>query len=317
MSSESARTLADLIDLRRGSTYKSSLLGHDGPVLLGLSSIAPNGGFRRDSLKTYGGESPTEMTLAPGDIYVSLKDVTQSADLLGAVARVPSDIAAGRLTQDTVRLIFKEGTSGEADYVYWLLRTPQYREYCRVHAIGVTTLALPRSDFLAFPAPPRTAERANIVDVLRALDDKIEAEVAFRKDLDEAIRLVGRHLTRDGSTTWPPEQLRVHFETTRGLSYSGAGLTDEPGLPLHNLNSVLEGGAYKFSGIKYYAGEFKERHTVVPGDLVVANTEQGFSELLIGYPAIIPSVFGERGIFSHHLHRVKLRKGSPLSQYWL
>src|SRR6266567_4329243 len=119
MSSEGSRPLGDLVALRRGSTYKSALLNQEGPVLLGLSSILPNGGFRRDSLKTYGGDSPNEITLAPGDTYVSLKDVTQSGDLLGAVARVPPDVQAGRLTQDTVRLIPNRVGEADADYIYW------------------------------------------------------------------------------------------------------------------------------------------------------------------------------------------------------
>ena len=126
--------LGDVVTLQRGTTYKSALLGQPGPVLLGLGSIQRNGGFRDDSLKTYGGESPAKLTLHPGDIYVSLKDVTQSADLLGAIARVPPHVPAGRVTQDTVKLTFirKDVPSG---YLYWLMRTPFYREYCRAHAI--------------------------------------------------------------------------------------------------------------------------------------------------------------------------------------
>ena len=70
-----ALTLGDVVTLQRGTTYKSALLGQDGPVLLGLASIQRNGGFRDDNLKTYGGDSPEKLTLRPGDIYVSLKDV--------------------------------------------------------------------------------------------------------------------------------------------------------------------------------------------------------------------------------------------------
>src|SRR5262249_53275296 len=50
--------LGDLVTLTRGKTYKSSMKGLPGPVLLGLSSINRNGGFREDSLTTYGGDSP-------------------------------------------------------------------------------------------------------------------------------------------------------------------------------------------------------------------------------------------------------------------
>lgn len=106
-----APTIGEVVSLVRGTTYKSTLLEQPGPVLLGLASIQRNGGFRDDSLKTYGGESKPHQLLVPGDLFVSLKDVTQSADLLGAVARVPASIASGRLTQDTVKLVSATATT--------------------------------------------------------------------------------------------------------------------------------------------------------------------------------------------------------------
>ena len=167
------KMLGDYFTLQRGTTYKSALLGQPGPVLLGLASIERNGGFRSESLKTYGGDSPSKLLVQPGEIYLSLKDVTQSADLLGAVARLPSWQRAGRLTQDTVKLEPRD-TGVPLDYLYWLLRTPQYRDYCRAHATGTTNLGLSREDFLSFPAPEPDATQLAIVRALDALDDKIE-----------------------------------------------------------------------------------------------------------------------------------------------
>ena len=164
-------TLGDYVVLQRGTTYKSRLLGLPGPVLLGLSSIARNGGFRSDSLRTYGGESPDKLLLRVGDLFVSLKDVTQTGDLLGSVARVPSSVPLGRLTQDTVKLSLVKDVPTE--YLYWILRTEKYRAYCRAHAIGTTNLSLSREDFLNFPIPSPTAERLRLVRLLDALEDKI------------------------------------------------------------------------------------------------------------------------------------------------
>jgi len=171
MASE-GRTLGDVVKLVRGTTYKSALLGQPGPVLLGLASIQRNGGFRSDSLKTYGGESKEKILLRPGDLFVSLKDVTQSADLLGSIARVPTEVALGRLTQDTVKLEFRDDSYPPA-LVYWTLRSPCFRAYCRAHATGTTNLGLPREDFLAYQLPPPAPEVLSLVQLLEDIENRI------------------------------------------------------------------------------------------------------------------------------------------------
>jgi len=87
-------------------------------------------------------------------------------------------------------------------------------------------------------------------------------------------------------------------------------------IPMHNLNSVYEGGGYKYEGIKYYTGDFKERHIIKPEEIIVANTEQGHEFKLIGFPAVVPNYFGERGIFSQHIYKLSISKNTYLtSQY--
>ena len=176
-------TIGDFVDLQRGNTYKSSLLGQAGPYLLGLGSIARDGGFRGEKLKTYGGHSDERMLVTPGDLYVSLKDVTQSGDLLGAIARVPPEIKNGRMTQDTVKLIFKKEIS--KDYFYWLLRTPQYREYCRSRATGTTNLGLSREDFFNFPVPCLDSKKELLVTVLEACESKITLNTQINQTLEQ------------------------------------------------------------------------------------------------------------------------------------
>lgn len=117
---------------------------------------------------------------------------------------------------------------------------------------------------------------------------------------------------------WCIERMGEHVEAERGLSYSGKGLVGAgEGVPMHNLNSVREGGGYKYDGIKWYSGDYRQRHLVRAGDLIVANTEQGFDHLLIGCPALVPAAFGETGLFSHHLYRVQPKQTSPLSKLYL
>lgn len=169
------RPLRDFVTLQRGQSYKGNLVGLPGPYLLGLGTIKRNGGFRADLLRTYGGDAPPGILLRPGDLYVSLKDVTHAADLLGAVAQVPDFVESARLTQDTIRLDVDDREI-DRDFLYWQLRAPSYRAYCRTRGTGTTNLDLSRDDFLSYAiqVPGRPQQRA-IAEVLGALDDKIAA----------------------------------------------------------------------------------------------------------------------------------------------
>ena len=198
------KALHDYFTLQRGTAYMSRLLEKPGPVLLGLASIQRNGGFRSGSLRTYGGDSPKKLLVQPGELYVSLKDVTQSADLLGAVARLPIGYSPGRLTQDTVKLVPKHDDIS-IDYIYCLLRTPQYRNYCRAHATGTTNLGLPRDDFLAFAVPELTAIRQRIINIILALDDKIE----LNRRMNETLEAMARALFKDWFVDFGPTRAKA------------------------------------------------------------------------------------------------------------
>lgn len=179
--------LGDICQLVRGNTYKSSLLSEtEGPVLLGLGSIEKDGGFKRGSWKHYPGKSDSRIILHPGDLYVSLKDLTQECGLLGAISRVPADLSEGRLTQDTVKLELDSSIGEEGKlYVYWSLRTPQYRKYCRARGTGTTNMSLSRTDFLNWEIPPVSPTRSNLISTFELIDAKIEANAKLNGYLEE------------------------------------------------------------------------------------------------------------------------------------
>jgi type I restriction enzyme S subunit len=200
--------------------------------------------------------------------------------------------------------------------------------------VGTPGIATPLASLRSIKVrlPPISEQRA-ISALLGVLDDKIELNRQMNDTLEATARAIFKSWFIDfdpvrGTATapedirglfpdrlvdsplgpmlegWEVAPLGEHVEVTRGLSYSGSALADK-GMPLHNLNSVLEGGGYKYGGIKHYAGEYRARDLVEPGDVIVANTEQGHRFLLIGCPALVPRTFGEQGLFSHHLYRVR------------
>lgn len=201
------------------------------------------------------------------------------------------------------------------------------------------------------PLPPIDEQRA-IAEVLGSLDEKIELNRRMNRTLEQTASAIFKSWFVDfepvkakaaGATNSPTMPQKVfdalpkelvdsplgpiprgwcvaalsdHTDAGKGLSYKGSGLATE-GVPLHNLNSIYEGGGYKYEGIKFYTGEYKDRHMVRPGDLLVTNTEQGFGFLLIGCPAIVPKHFGDYGLFTHHLFRLTPLPDSYVSREYL
>ena len=205
--------IGDLVSLQRGNTYKSKLLGFPGPVLLGLASIERGGGFRSDNLKTYGGDSPEKLRLYAGDIYVSLKDVTQAADLLGAVVRVPNGVQ-GRLTQDTVKLVMPNIPDDWKAYLYWLLRTPEYRAYCKANSMGTTNLSLSREDFLSYPVPQLSGERQHVITALESIESRINHNRALAANLEA----IARRLFKSWFVDFDPVRAKAVGEKPAGLA---------------------------------------------------------------------------------------------------
>ena len=219
------------------------------------------------------------------------------------------------------------------------------------HATGSTFPNVSAHQLAEIPCPDfGKGEQRAIAHILGTLDDKIElnrrmnatleamARALFRSwfvDFDPVrAKMVGRDTglpkeiadlfpnrlvdseVGESPRGWDIGYLSEHFEAIKGVSYKGSGL-GRGGMPLHNLNSVDKRGGYRCEGIKFYSGDYADRHVVYPGDVIVANTDLGRENLLIGYSAIVPRLFGDSGIVSHHLYRVRARPSSRLSAVFL
>lgn len=220
MSKQGRHTVGDYVTLQRGTTYKGSLVGQQGPALLGLGSIKPGGGFRTDDYKTYGGDCPPHLMLFPGDLYVALKGATKDGKMIGSVARIPPRVSSGRLTQDTVKLVFHNQDPDDARYIYWILRTPQYRAYCEARAMGSAVVALSRQDFLGYPVPPLSSTRQRLVDLCEALDDKIDLNRRMHATLEE----LARALFQSWFVDFDPVRARAAGRAPAGLDAATAAL---------------------------------------------------------------------------------------------
>jgi len=266
--------------------------------------------------------------------------------------RIPVGITTRPVTfNQDVKAIVPRNDIDAFFLLYWFMANePTLLSMVDNTGIGAGRLETDLLHAMSFPLPPLPEQKA-IAHILGSLDDKIELNRKMNETLEAMARAIfkswfvdfdpvrakaeGREPAgMDAETAklfpdsfqdselgkipkgWRVAEFGQYVDIAKGLSYKGSGLADA-GMPLHNLNSVYEGGGYKHEGLKHYTGEFRDRHICLPGDVIVANTEQGFDYLLIGFPAIVPRCYGDKGLFTHHIYRLRPKSGSPLTNHFI
>jgi type I restriction enzyme S subunit len=241
----------------------------------------------------------------------------------------------------------------DPSFLSWFFGLPTFQEHIRQIAVGATMPSLNTKILgdITIYYPSSLKEQQAIACILGALDDKIElnrkmnrtleamAQAIFKSwfvdfdpvrakatgrspDLSKKIAYLFPDSFQDSELGkiprgWCVTSLADQVTAGKGLSYKGQHLCDSGvGMPMHNLNSVYEGGGYKHEGLKWYNGEYRSSHLLKPGDVIVTNTEQGFDYLLIGFAAIVPEQYGSQGLFSHHIFRIQPRATSYLPAWF-
>jgi type I restriction enzyme S subunit len=285
--------------------------------------------------------------LREGDVIVAMDRPWIAAGLKFASVR-SSDLPA-LLVQRVARL--RGARRLDTGFLKYLIGSHSFTEYILAVQTGTAVPHISGSQIKDFEfLLPSLPEQRAIAHILGTLDDKIELNRRMNETLEAMARALfkswfvdfdpvrakaeGRDpgLPKHLTDVFPdrlvqselgeiPEGWRVSalsdcVDVDRGLSYKGSGLSED-GVPMHNLNSIYEGGGYKNDGLKKYEGEYKSHHIACAGDLIVANTEQGHHRLLIGYAAIVPGSFEGRSLFSHHIYRVRTRGTTELTPDYL
>lgn len=149
-------------------------------------NFAISGGFKLDKPKYYRGPIPQDYILSPGDIIVTMTDLSKDGDTLGYAAIVPESNDALFLHNQRIGLIENISDSIDKGFLYWLMRTYHYQKYIVNHASGSTVKHTSPSSIASysFQAPPLPIQR-KIASILSALDDKIETNNAICRNLEE------------------------------------------------------------------------------------------------------------------------------------
>jgi hypothetical protein len=209
--------------------------------------------------------------------------------------------ASGRWSciKNTIRILASDGIADDR-FLFYVTSRPNF-----FPARGSAQPFIAQSDARAvrFLLPPLNEQR-KLAGVLGAMDDLIEVNRRLKVDSVELAKALIAQA--DVEQRVPLSDIAI---VSRGLSYKGSGLvTSGQGLPMANMGCAENFGWLKREGWKYYAGDYKDRHVAVPGDLLVVNTEQTWKNEIIGWPLLVPADV-PKALFTHHVYKVQMKPG--------
>jgi type I restriction enzyme S subunit len=197
-------TLGDLIDIKHGFAFQGQFFRDDPPgdILLTPGNFAIGGGFKSDKFKYYVGPVPDDFILEEGTLLVTMTDLSKDADTLGYPAIVPKTSIGRYLhNQRLGKVQIHNDASLRKDFLYYLLRTREYRHEVLSSATGTTVKHTSPDRIMAFKfrLPPLPEQKA-IASMLGALDDKIE----LNRKMNETIEAMARAIFKSWFVDFDP-----------------------------------------------------------------------------------------------------------------
>ena len=231
-------------------------------------------------------------------------------------------------------LFIKDFKGNNPKYLYYLLKNLHLDNIFEKGSSVIPSLDRKLVHSLVVPFHKDINDQRKVVDVLSAIDRKIELNKQINDNLEAMAKQLydywfvqfdfpneeGKPYKSSGGAMvwneklkhqipegWEVKQLRDIIETNRGISYNTSSISGG-GVPMINLASFNVDGSYKDAGLKSYNGNYTQEKILKPFDLVLCNTQQTaieFSKDIIGKAFLIPDIFDGDIVSSHHINTIK------------
>ncbi|WP_043464376.1 restriction endonuclease subunit S [Azovibrio restrictus] len=219
-----AVSLGELFKVKHGFAFKSEYFTDEpqATVLVTPGNFAIGGGFQDGKRKYYNGQLPEDYILKPGQVVVTMTDLSKESDTLGYAASIPNDSIIWLHNQRVGLLEFKNEIPTSPRFVEYLLRTHEYRSWIVGSATGTTVkhTAPGRIESFTTKIPP-IEEQCAIARILGTIDDKIE----LNRHANEALEAMAGALFKAWFVDFEPVRAKLEGRWQRGQSL--------PGLPAH------------------------------------------------------------------------------------
>lgn len=174
-SSSQSVTLSDFMTIKHGYAFKGKHITFESNnvILVTPGNFKIGGGFQENRCKYFTSEYPSEYVLHPGDLIVTMTDLSKESDTLGYSALIPDNPERIYLHNQRIGLVQFINNDIPKDYVYWFLRSYDYHMRIVGSVSGST---------VKHTAPSRILEQT--IPVPSNLD---KSQVLLLKDTDETI----------------------------------------------------------------------------------------------------------------------------------
>jgi type I restriction enzyme S subunit len=210
-------------------------------------------------------------------------------------------------------------------YVYYLLRAETPKIQAISGGTGAGKAILNKSSFEdidlnVYPLPIQN----KIAAILSAYDDLIENNTRSIKILEEMAQLLyrewfvkfrfpGHEKVRMVESElgpipegWKVKKVSVIAKIFRGKSYKSSDIAnDGEGLPFLNLKCIERDGGFRYDGIKWFSGQYKDAQIAKAGDIIMAVTDMTQERRIVARTARVPRMFNvEKYVFSMDLVKI-------------
>ena len=220
-------SLAAVMDVKHGFAFPGENIRDEPPgdILLTPGNFAIGGGFKGDKFKYFDGEVPEDYVLKEGELVVTMTDLSKQADTLGYPAIVPKPRGPRFLhNQRLGKVLVKRGAELDRGFLFYLLRTAEYRNEVLASATGTTVKHTSPGRILAHKASiPPLAEQKAIAAVLGALDDKIE----LNRRMNATLEAMARALFQSWFVDFDPVRAKLDGRPPAALDPATAALFPE------------------------------------------------------------------------------------------
>ncbi|BAO36762.1 TPA: restriction endonuclease subunit S [Serratia marcescens] len=292
-------TLGGLFKVIHGFAFKGEYFTEEPQktILVTPGNFAIGGGFQDEKRKYYNGPVPENYVLEPGQIVVTMTDLSKESDTLGYAARIPNDSNIWLHNQRVGLLKFKPEIPTSPRFIEYLLRTHEYRSWIVGSATGTTVkhTSPGRIENFATRIPP-IEEQRSIAHILGTLDDKIELNRRSNETLEGMVSALFKAWFVD----FEPVRAKMEGRWQRGLSLpnlpaylydlfpdrlvdSELGQIPE-GWTIGSFSDVVEiigGGTPKTSVSEYWDGDipwFSVVDTPASSDVFVVKTGKSITQ---------------------------------------